>query len=50
MLTISDHTSYNFTHGNDDPARKLSVYFNIKTIVRANQSEWVAVGMQKGES
>ena len=40
-------TCYNFTHGNDDPARKLGVYFNIKTIVRgyhAYQSEWVAVG------
>ena len=30
---ISDHTPYNFMHGNDDPARKVSVYFNVEAIV-----------------
>ena len=31
---ISDHTSYNFTLGNGYPGRELSVYFNVKMIVR----------------
>ena len=44
---MSDHTLYNFTHGNDDAPRQLRVYFNIETIVRgylAYQNMWVAVG------
>ena len=44
---MSDHTLYNFTHGNGDAPRQLRVYFNIETIVRgylAYQSVWVAVG------
>ena len=44
---MSDHTLYNFTHGNGDAPRQLRVYFNIETIVRgylAYQSMWVAVG------
>ena len=44
---MSDHTLYNFTHGNGDAPRQLRVYFNIKTIVRGYltyQRMWVAVG------
>ena len=44
---MSDHTLYNFTHGNDDAPRQLRVYFNIETIVRgylAYQNMWVTVG------
>ena len=29
-----DQTPYNFTHGNGDPGRKLSVYFNVEKMVR----------------
>ena len=32
-VTISDHTPYNLTHGNGDPAKEL-VYFNNEMIVR----------------
>ena len=29
-----DQTLYNFTRGNGDPGRKLSVYFNVEKMVR----------------
>ena len=46
-VKIPDRTSYNFTLGNGNPARELTVYFNIKMIIRGYhtyQSAWVAVG------
>ena len=30
----SDHRPYNFTDGNGEPAKELSMYTNIKMIVR----------------
>ena len=49
-VKIPDCTSYNFTLVNGDPARELTVYFNIKTIIRGYhtyQSAWVPVGEER---
>ena len=39
----SNHTSYNFTLGNGDPARELGGYFNIETIVHSYHACQISV-------
>ena len=48
-IMVSDHSPYNLTHGNGNPAKEFSVYFNGKRIVRgyhAYKRVWVTVGKE----
>ena len=52
-VTVSDHTSYNFPHGNGDPQRVFQCQNDSKTLVRLSKRVrrcWRRTAMPKGGS